>query len=121
MKDLDIGKLMEMAGNMQNLFSDIAEKLQKEEVEANIGGGMVKLKLNGLGKVVELKIDEELIKSGDMSMIEDMITAAIEIGIEKLKELIQSKLPSILMGGFSIGDLFQDLLPEGEDDDGKMA
>ena len=122
MKDLDIGKLMEMAGNLQNIFFDLEEKLQKEEVEASIGGGMVKLKLNGLGRVIEFKIDEELIKTGDKNMIEDMVTAAIEVAINNLKELLQTKLPSLIMGGLPLGDLFQELADSEEDDDnGKMA
>ena len=122
MKDLDIGKLMEMAGNLQNIFFDLEEKLQKEEVEASIGGGMVKLKLNGLGRVIEFKIDEELIKTGDKNMIEDMVTAAIEVAINNLKELLQTKLPSLIMGRLPLGDLFQELADsEDDDDNGKMA
>ncbi len=112
--DLDLSKFLQIAGNFQNVFDQLSEKLEKEKIDINIGGGMVKLTLNGLGKVEKLEIDQEIFNSGDKEMLEDMLTAAFETAIQRLKELLQGTLTSTFMENLPFVDMLKDLMGEDE-------
>ncbi|MCK4321109.1 YbaB/EbfC family nucleoid-associated protein [candidate division WOR-3 bacterium] len=77
----------------------IKSELQEERLEAESGGGMVKLEVDGLGNITKLEIEDDLFNEKDKKLIEDLIIAAANKSKEKLKELWQKKFEEY------IGDL----------------
>ncbi|MBA7622331.1 MAG: YbaB/EbfC family nucleoid-associated protein [Candidatus Stahlbacteria bacterium] len=77
----------------------IKSELQEERLEAESGGGMVKLEVDGLGNITKLEIEDDLFNEKDKELIEDLIIAAVNKSKEKLKELWQKKFEEY------IGDL----------------
>lgn len=77
----------------------IKSELQEERLEAESGGGMVKLEVDGLGNITKLEIEDDLFNEKDKELIEDLIIAAVNKSKEKLKELWQKKFEKY------IGDL----------------
>lgn len=69
----------------------IKSELQEERLEAESGGGMVKLEVDGLGNITKLEIEDDLFNEKDKGLIEDLIIAAVNKSKEKLKELWQKK------------------------------
>lgn len=69
----------------------IKSELQEERLEAESGGGMVKLEVDGLGNITKLEIEDDLFNEKDKELIEDLIIAAVNKSKEKLKELWQKK------------------------------
>jgi len=69
----------------------IKSELQEERLEAESGGGMVKLEVDGLGNITKLEIEDYLFNEKDKELIEDLIIAAVNKSKEKLKELWQKK------------------------------
>lgn len=69
----------------------IKSELQEERLEAESGGGMVKLEVDGLGNITKLEIEDDLFNGKDKELIEDLIIAAVNKSKEKLKELWQKK------------------------------
>lgn len=69
----------------------IKSELQEEKLEAESGGGMVKLEVDGLGNITKLEIEDDLFNEKDKELIEDLIIAAVNKSKEKLKELWQKK------------------------------
>ena len=51
--------------------------MQETVVEASAGGGTVTVKMDGRKQVLSLKIDPEAVKAGDLEMLQDLITAAV--------------------------------------------
>jgi DNA-binding YbaB/EbfC family protein len=99
---MDLKQMMKQAQQMQ-------EKLQKQMeatiVDATAGGGMVSVKMNGQKQLLSVQIDQEVFTSGDKDMLQDLIVAAVNEGIRKVDETMQSQLGS-LAGGLKIPGLF---------------
>lgn len=96
---------MKQAKIMQQKLLEIRQELKKMEFEASAGGGAVKVKVNGDQEIVEVKIDKDIVDSGDMEMIEDMVMVAINDAIKKSKDEAKNKMTS-LTGGMNIPGLF---------------
>ena len=74
------------------------EKMQQTVVEASSGGGAVTVKMNGAKQVLGVKIDPEIVKSGDVEMLQDMVAAAVNEAARKAVESTQSALGGMLGG-----------------------
>ena len=90
--------LMQQAQQLQ-------EKLQQTVVEASAGGGGVTVKMNGQKKVLSVTIDPEIVKSGDLEMLQDLVVAAVNEGNRKVDETLQSNLGGMLGGMMGGGGL----------------
>ena len=97
----------DMAGMMRQA-QQMQQKMQKEmeelRVEASAGGGVVTVQMKGNHELVDLKIDPEAVKDGDVEMLQDMIMAAVNEGNRKVGEAMKGKLGGMLPPG--LGNLF---------------
>ena len=95
---MDINKLMKQAQQMQ-------EKMQKQlaetVIEATAGGGMVTVTVNGGKQLLSLTIDPEVVKEGDVEMLQDLILAAVNDAQRKADEAIGAQM-SGMMGGMKL-------------------
>ena len=67
-------------------------------MEASSGGGTVSVTMDGRKQVLSLKIDPEAVKSGDIEMLQDMITAAVNGASKKVDDTVQSAMGGMLGG-----------------------
>ena len=67
-------------------------------------GGTVVVKMDGRKQVLSMKIDPEAVKSGDVEMLQDLVTAAINGASRKIDEAMQSTMGGML-GGLGIPGL----------------
>ena len=102
---LNYGNMMKQAKIMQQKLLEIQQELKKMEFEASAGGGAVKVKVNGDQEIEEVKIDKDMVDSGDMEMVEDMVMVAINDAIKQSKDEAKNKMAS-LTGGMNIHGLF---------------
>jgi nucleoid-associated protein EbfC len=100
---MDMDKLLQQVGQMQEQMQKAQEELSNETVEATAGGGMVKVVANGSGEVKEIKIDPKAIDPDDPEMLEDMILAAVNEAIRSAHSLMETKLGG--MAGGALGGL----------------
>jgi nucleoid-associated protein EbfC len=75
--------------------------MQQTVVEASSGGGTVTVKMNGRKQVVEVRIDPEAVKGGDVEMLQDLVVAAINAAGQKVDDAMQSTVGGML-GGLGI-------------------
>jgi DNA-binding YbaB/EbfC family protein len=90
-----------MMKQLQQVQADMAEaqeKLKDEVVDASAGGGMVKVKMSGDLRLLELAIDPEAIDPEDPELLQDMVVAAVNEGIRAAQELATSKLGGVTGG-----------------------
>ncbi len=71
-----IGNLMKQAQKMQAEMQEAQERLAREEVTGESGGGLVKITINGKHETRRVEIDDSLLQD-DKEMLEDLIAAAI--------------------------------------------
>lgn len=93
MSDL-FGKLNEFQQKMQDVKNELAEM----EVEAEAGGGMVKVKANGNREIVSIKVDKEVIDPNDPEMLEDLVVAGVNKALQQAEEASQKKMTEITKG-----------------------
>jgi DNA-binding YbaB/EbfC family protein len=98
----DIQNVMQQAKKMQEEAENIKRELSNKIVTAESGGGFVTVTMTGSHKLVSIKVAPELITQNDVSMIEDLIVAAVNKAYTKADELanddmskLKSMLPSI--------------------------
>ncbi len=77
MPDLDLEKIMEMAQNAQAELQKAQDNLDSVEVEGVAGGGLVKIRTSAKGRMIGVSIDDSLMAVSEKSMLEDLITAAL--------------------------------------------
>ena len=75
----NMGKMMKLAGEMKTKLPEMKEKLAASEYESVVGGGMVKVVVNGKMQIQKITISPDLLDADNFSieMLEDMIKAAI--------------------------------------------
>ena len=92
---LDLNAMMKQVQQMQSEMMEAQEKLKDEVVEASAGGGMVKVKMSGDLRLLEVVIDPQAIDPEDAELLQDMVLAAVNEGIRSAQELATSKLGGI--------------------------
>ena len=92
----DLNALMKQAQQMQADMAEAQEKLKEETVDASAGGGVVKVKMSGDLRLLEIAIDPEAIDPEDAELLQDMVLAAVNEAIRAAQDLAASK-----MGGVS--------------------
>ena len=88
----DLNSMMKQVQQMQAEMSEAQEKLKDEVVEASAGGGMVKVKLSGDLRLLEIAIDPEAIDPEEAELLQDMILAAVNEGLRSAQELAATRL-----------------------------
>ena len=96
--------IMKQAKKMQERMASLQKELEIKTVEAQAGGGMVSVVVNGKYEVVSLKIEKEVVNPEDIEMLQDLIAAAVNEGIRKAQEMASSEMAKIT-GGLNIPGL----------------
>ncbi len=91
-------QIQEMMARAQDMQRQMQEKMKETVVEASSGGGVVSVKMNGAKQVLSVKIDPEVVKSGDVEMLQDMVAAAVNEAARQADESVQSSLGGMLGG-----------------------
>jgi DNA-binding YbaB/EbfC family protein len=94
-------QLQELMSQAKRQADALQKKMQETVVDASVGGGSVSLKMNGQKQVLQLTIDPEVVKSGDVEMLQDLVIAAFNEGARKVDDAMQSSLGGML-GGMNI-------------------
>lgn len=102
---MDMNKLMKQAQQMQAKMEKMQEEMEDKTVEATAGGGVVKVVVNGKQELVDLQIDPEAVDPEDPEMMEDLILAAVNEGMRKVKDMVNEEMGK-LTGGMNIPGMF---------------
>ena len=95
----------DLLAQAQRASQQIQEKMRATTVEASSGGGTVTVKMNGQKQLLSVKIEPEAIKTGDVEMLQDLITAAVNEAARKVDSAMQSSLGGML-GGMNLPEIF---------------
>ena len=95
---MDMNRLLQQVGQMQEQMQKAQEELANETVEATAGGGMVTVTANGQGEIQQIKIDPKAIDPSDPELLEDMVLAAVNEAVRSSRGLMESKLGGLAGG-----------------------
>jgi hypothetical protein len=91
-------QLQEMMSMARRQYEELQRQMQQTVVESSAGGGSVTVKMNGPKHVLAVKIDPEVLKSGDVEMLQDLIAAAVNGAAQKVDETMQTNVGGMLGG-----------------------
>tara|TARA_R110002072_G_scaffold187598_4_gene344418 strand:+ start:1154 stop:1480 length:327 start_codon:yes stop_codon:yes gene_type:complete len=90
-------KMMKQAQEMQFKLQEVQEKLKDIEVEADAGGGMVKITMSCAGNTTKVSIDDSLMGS-DKETLEDLLVAAMNNANDVKDERIKKETQAMMEG-----------------------
>lgn len=79
------------------------EKMESIEITSESGGGAIKIKINGNKKILNIAIDETLLKENDKEALEELITVAVNKAIEEAEATSAKEMQGMakdMMPGF---------------------
>ena len=100
----NMSKLLKQAQEMQTQIEEVQNQLSDMIIDADAGGGMVSVKVNGKQEVLEINIEESALGE-DKEILEDLIISAINKALSKAQAESQNKMNSVtggMMGGMKI-------------------
>ena len=98
MAKFDMNAMLKQAQQMQAQMMKAQEQAKQEIVEASAGGGMVTVKANGGGEIVEITIDPKAIDPDDPEMLADIVMSAANEALRSASELVESKIRGQMPG-----------------------
>lgn len=94
----DLAQIMKQAQEAQSRMGELKERLGRLTVEGSAGGGLVKIEMSGQQEVLGCQIDASLLRPNDREMLEDMVAAATNEALRKLKEATAEQFSQIAGG-----------------------
>ena len=98
---MDILGFMKQATEMQAKMAQMQEELARITVTGSAGGGMVTAESDGKGVVRRIKIDKSVVNAGDVEMLEDLVTAAVNDAQKKAADAASAEMGK-LTGGLNL-------------------
>ena len=102
----------QMARQLQEKQKKVEEELANKTVEAASGGGMVSVTASVSGKVRKVRIDPAVVDPSDITMLEDLVQAAVNAALRKAEETASEERGKLMGGlglppGFNLGDILK--------------
>ena len=89
---------MKQMQDVQAMLAKAQDELGEKEVEASVGGGMVKVVMNGKQEMKSITISPDVVDPEDVDMLQDLVQAAVSEAIEKSQGLASSHLGGLTAG-----------------------
>ena len=91
-------QILQQAKKMQDQLVKLQAEMGDKTVEAQSGGGMVTCVVNGRQEVVSFKISPEVLEEKDNELLEDLIMAAVNEGLNRSREMVQEEMSKVTGG-----------------------
>ena len=101
----NMANLMKQAQAMQAQMAKLQEEAATKTVVGTAGGGMVTVTANGGMEIVNVVINPEAAKGGDVDMLQDLVLAASNDALKKARQMVADQMKSVT-GGMNIPGLF---------------
>jgi nucleoid-associated protein EbfC len=92
------GNMAKMAQQMQAEMARVQAELDALIVEGTAGGGAVTAMVSGHGQVLSVTISKEVVDPDDVEMLQDLVTAAVNDGINRVKQVTEEKMGRVTGG-----------------------
>ena len=89
-----ISQMMKQAQQMQKKMSEVQETLEDLEVEGVAGDGLVKVKMDGNQKLLDINIDP-VAQHEELDLLEDLILIAVNQAVIKSQDKAQKRMNEV--------------------------
>ncbi len=107
----NIQEMLAKAQEMQSKLAEAQNQLAGIETEVEVGGGMVRVTINGKQQIRRITLEKAVVNPADVEMLEDLLVAAVNKAIERSTELAQQEMQKATSGvipnipGLDLGSL----------------
>lgn len=101
----NMGNILKQAQAMQAQMAKVQEQASAKTVTGTAGGGSVTVTANGALQLLSIVIDPEVVKSGDVEMVQDLVMAASNDALQKAREMMANEMKAVT-GGMNVPGLF---------------
>lgn len=95
---MNMQKMLKDLQKMQSQMVRAQNDLKAQSYEAEAGGGMVKVAMNGQGIITMIKIQPDAIDKDDPEALEDLVMAAVNSAVRKKDDAAQSSMNELTQG-----------------------
>ena len=99
----DMNALLKQAQKMQEQLLAARAEAETQEVEGQAGGGIVKVRVTGGMDFRGVTIDPSAVDPEDVSMLEDLVLAAIRDAVTKAGQISEQAMGGLDLGGLGSG------------------
>ena len=97
---------MQQAQALQARMQEMQEQAAAKTVDAQSGGGMVRVVVDGSIRVRKIELDAGIVAANDKSMLEDLIVVAVNDGIARAQKMLAEEMGKLgPLGGLKIPGL----------------
>ncbi|HEY7290192.1 MAG TPA: YbaB/EbfC family nucleoid-associated protein [Vicinamibacterales bacterium] len=93
---MNLQQMQQMMKQAQQMQERLQKQMADARVEGNAGGGMVTVVMNGAKQVQSIVIDPEVVSKEDVSMLQDLIVAALNDAHRKADDEMQKSMGGML-------------------------
>ena len=101
----NMGNILKQAQAMQAQMAKVQEQASAKTVTGTAGGGSVTVTANGAMQLLGIVIDPEVVKSGDVDMVQDLVMAASNDALQKARDMMANEMKAVT-GGMNVPGLF---------------
>jgi nucleoid-associated protein EbfC len=107
----NLGNIVKQAQEMNAKMQAVGQQLKTKRATGVAGGGMVEVEVNGVGEVLAVRLDPDLVAKGDREMLEDLLPAAINAAKAKAQELHEEAMREVTgdMNLPGLGDMLENI------------
>jgi hypothetical protein len=92
------GNMMAKLAKVQEEMMKTQEALAHERLTVTAGGGAVTVVISGAQRIQSITVTPELLQSGDVEMVGDILVAAVNEAIEKSQVIAAERLNAVTGG-----------------------
>ena len=100
----NMSTMLKQAREIQKRIEEVQSDLEKITINAESGGGLITVMINGKQEILELNISQEAMEE-DKELLEDLIISAINKALSESQEVMQTRMNSVtggMLGGLKI-------------------
>ena len=93
----NMSTMLKQAREIQKRIEEVQSDLENITINAESGGGLISVMINGKQEILELNISQEAMEE-DKELLEDLIISAINKALSESQEEMQTRMNSVTGG-----------------------